>query len=89
MATSNGAAARGREALDRAEGAVVRGARRAKVAGREAIDTIEDTVEDTTAMVRHRGEALVHDIEALVARRPIASVLVVAGAGYLLAKIWR
>jgi ElaB/YqjD/DUF883 family membrane-anchored ribosome-binding protein len=89
MATSNGAAARGREALETAEDAVVRGARRAKVAGRQAIDTIEETVEDTADMVRHRGEALMHDIEAMVARRPITSVLVAAGAGYLLAKIWR
>ncbi|MGV8839613.1 MAG: hypothetical protein ACWA6X_04850 [Bauldia sp.] len=85
MASSNGAAARGREALDDAERAVVRGARRAKAAGREAIDTIEETTE----MVRHRGETMVHDLEALVARRPIASVLVAAGAGYLLAKLWR
>ncbi len=85
MATANGAAARGREALDQAEAAVVSGARRAKAAGRDAIETIEETGE----MVRHRGETMVHDIEALVSRRPITSVLVAAGAGYLIAKLWR
>lgn len=85
MASANGAAARGREVLDDAERAVVRGARRAKAAGRDAIDTIEETTE----LVRHRGETMVHDLEALVARRPIAAVIVAAGAGYLIARLWR
>ena len=84
MASANSLADRGHRAVNNAERAVVRGARKARVAGNEVISSLEEAGED----LRHSGEAMVRSVEARIADRPLMSVAIAAVAGFLVAKLW-
>lgn len=85
MASANSVADRGHRAVNNAERAVVRGARKARSAGHDVINSVEEAGDDLV----HRGEAMVHGLESRIADRPLTSVAIAAAAGFLLAKIWR
>lgn len=85
MASANSVADRGHRAVNNAERAVVRGARKARSAGHDMISSAEEVGED----LRHGGEAMLHSVETRIADRPLTSVAIAAAAGFLLAKLWR
>lgn len=85
MPRANGMTERAREALHDAEDVgqrvMSRGAERARRAGKGLQNVAEDVL-DTADTTRH-------NLEAAIANRPLMSVAVAAGVGFLLARIWR
>ena len=84
MASANSVADRGHRAVNNAERAVARGARKARSAGHDVISSLEEAGED----LRHGGEAMVRSVEERIADRPLMSVAIAAAAGFLVAKLW-
>jgi ElaB/YqjD/DUF883 family membrane-anchored ribosome-binding protein len=53
-----------------------------------AATTAADTLESASSYVRSRDrDQMVQDIESFIRERPVESILIAAGAGFILAKI--
>lgn len=53
-----------------------------------AATTAADTLDNASSYLREKGtEDILQDIESLIRRKPVESLLVAAGAGYVLSKI--
>jgi ElaB/YqjD/DUF883 family membrane-anchored ribosome-binding protein len=54
---------------------------------RETIDRVGERIRMTADEARERGEAMATEIEVMIARRPLTSVLIALGVGYLIGKL--
>ena len=50
---------------------------------RDAAEHAADEIRMSASEARHRGEAAVEDIEAMIKRHPLTSILVAVGLGFI------
>lgn len=75
--------------LAAAKDAGLAGARSAAELAGEAAADVGNAVKRSAMRARRQGEVAANEIEELIVDRPIISVLLAAGAGFLLAKLTR
>ncbi|MGD9739094.1 MAG: hypothetical protein AB7O56_11190 [Bauldia sp.] len=85
MARANGMTERAREALHDAEEMGERVIRRGAASARRASRAVHHAADE----VLETADTTRHNLEETIASRPLTSVLVAAGIGFLVAKIWR
>jgi ElaB/YqjD/DUF883 family membrane-anchored ribosome-binding protein len=54
---------------------------------REAVDHAADRIKKRAAEAQQRGEAAAEEIEAMIGRHPLTSILVAIGLGYLIGRM--
>jgi len=54
---------------------------------REAIDDAADRIKSRAAEAQRRGEAAAEEVEAMITRHPLTSILVAIGLGYLVGRM--
>ena len=54
---------------------------------REAVDTVAEQVRSKAADAQKRGEAAAEEVEAMITRHPLTSILVAIGLGYLVGRM--
>lgn len=85
MARTNGMLDRGRHELDEIEAGVRRATARTAKRARSAAHSVENAA----AEVADQATEVRDDLESMIASRPLASVAIAAGLGFLVAKLWR
>lgn len=56
-------------------------------AAKEKVGHMAESLKMTATEARHRGEVVATEIEDMIARRPLTSVLIALGVGYVIGKL--
>lgn len=54
---------------------------------RETVDHVAESLKSTAGEARRRGEMAANEVEDMIAARPLTSVLIALGAGYIIGKL--
>ncbi|MCW5713249.1 MAG: DUF883 family protein [Bauldia sp.] len=56
-------------------------------AAKETVGNVTERLKMTASEARHRGEEVATELEEMIARRPLTSIMVALGIGYVIGKI--